>query len=224
MGPCGQQWRLSRQTGGTGGYEYVSCDHGVSKCLWGASYRRWGEEGEEESASLSNVFVITSNTICRSANVEGRGQLCGVALSLHFYVGPRDQTQPTVCWTQTPKSTSVLSDRMGLVLFVCSFLFFVERSLPASGFNLPVSLRPDLVNSWELYSKDENQLPQVCPLIWKHVPCHVHSHSHFPPINQSIYQSINKNAIENNKNFPHEKLVKTVLLFYFKSFRAMWLV
>lgn len=52
------------------------------------------------------------------------GSFVWLGFSLHFYVGPRDQTQPTVCWTQAPKSTSVLSKRMGLFcLFVFVFLW-----------------------------------------------------------------------------------------------------
>lgn len=52
----------------------MSQDHGISKCLGDALYRRGGEW---ESGLFLNIFIITSNSICHRASVEGRKQLCG---------------------------------------------------------------------------------------------------------------------------------------------------
>lgn len=151
----------------------------------GALYR---ERRERRNQLHSLMCLLLHQTQYAALRMwRAGGSFVWLGFSLHFYVGPRDQTQPTVCWTQAPKSTSVLSERMGLFLLVC-FCFFVERSLPASGFTLPLSLRPDLFNSWEPYIKDENQLPQVCPLTWKHMSV-MFTSTHTSP-NQSINQLI----------------------------------
>lgn len=58
------------------------------------------EEAKKGSALFFNVFIISSDTTCHSEHAHG-GQRAAlwVNLSFLFYVGSRDQTQPTACWS-----------------------------------------------------------------------------------------------------------------------------
>lgn len=92
----------------------MSQDHGISKCLGDALYRRGGEEGERESGFILEYIYYNIKFNMSRGQCGGQGTaLWGLILSSHFYVSSRDQTQPAVCWTQLPKSTSVLSTRTG---------------------------------------------------------------------------------------------------------------